>query len=319
MRGRLWFAALFDSSASGALNLERILNVGYSNSNAARVGLGTADPVTKQIEFVSCGLANTPQLVLSEGLRDGRARYETSAVFGTRAVGGPLVMDVRPDELAVVLPYILGAAASGENFATAETLTEFYALVDKVADIYLYAGCKVNQATFRSSANQLLNLSLDVVAKTETGGQTFPAISSSLSAFRPYIHHQGVLTLGGTAYPHDNLEITINNALQSDVYRNSQERTDIPEGDRIVTLAADFPFSATEESAFYQEAIAGLAGSMVYTQSGAINLTFTFANLKWAAASPIINGRGQEIGWRISFQAFKTSGGNEIAVVNSSV
>jgi hypothetical protein len=289
-----------------------------SMGHQALFGAGTANPVTSQFEFLSCDIGKRGTLIESPGMRGSRSYNKESVNTGPYTAGGSVVMEPRPDELVFWLPYILGAAASGTTFALAETVGEFYATVDKIAKVYTYAGCKVNQAVFESSPGQNLRMSLAIEGKTETQANagTFPSISASLSVLQPYIHHQAVLTLGGTAYAIRNVRVTIDNGLILDRFDNSTTRTALPESDRIITLSCENPFTS-DETALYDLAIAGVAGTLVYT-NGNYSLTFTFANLKAAAESPVIGGRNIEIPLTLNFKAYMSGATRELVVTNDS-
>lgn len=288
-----------------------------SMSQAAQLGIHANNPVEAAYEFVSCNIGKTGSLVQTEGIRGTRSRIKETVVAGTYTVGGQIVMVPTPGDLDDLLPWILGAdEAATDTFALAETLPERYVTVDKVAKVATYAGCKVNTATFRSAANQDLTLTLDVAGKTETLGDaaSFPSLTPDLD--QPYIHHNMVLTLGGAAKDCISVEIAINNFLLLDRFRNTQTRAHLPEGDRVITLTVEVPYTS-DETGLYDPAIAGIAGIVKYTK-GNQSITFTFANLK-AAAEPIqVPGRGQEIITRLSYQAFQSSTTKELVVTNDS-
>ena len=208
--------------------------------------------------------------------------------------------------------------AVGRLFALAEALTDRYITIDKVAKVYTYDGCKANSATFESAAGGNLKLTLDVQGKTETAAAagTFPAISATLSALQPYIHHQAVLTLDGGATKVNNVQVSISNELVLDRFNNTQTRSELPAGDRIVKLTCDNPFTADEVS-LYDLAIAGITGTIQYT-NGNRSLLFTFANLKVPSQSPEIAGRTTELPLRLEFTAYQSGATKELVVTNDS-
>lgn len=291
-----------------------------SMQHATRVGVGatSGSAATLELEFLSCGIGLQESHVQSDGIRGTRSRIRESVVKGVQAVGGDLVIEPRPGDLDFFLPQMMGAG-SNPTFTLAETLTDFGVDVYKVGQTCRYAGCKVNRASFSSSPNSPLRLAMDIQGKTETPGITFPSIAASKSLLQPYIHHQNVLTLGGTAYPNATVEVTIDNALVLDRFLNSQSRTDLPESDRIVTLSVVVPFTSTEASALYSIAVAGLAGTVVWT-NGNYSLTMTFVKLQAPQGPVQIVGRNQELMLGIQFIARKdeTSSALELVVANDS-
>jgi hypothetical protein len=289
--------------------------------HAARVGIAAAGAgaATRELDFLSCDVGKRGNLIVSPGIRGSRSYFDEQAVMGTYGVDGTLLLDCRPDDLAVLLPYCLGANANGTSFALASTVQEMLLTVDKVAKVYTYDEIKVNRARFSGGPNQTLKLALELAGKTESGANagTFPDLASTLSAVRPYVFHQGVLTLGAnTTYEFTNFELVIDNALILDRYNNSQTRTEIPESDRIITLTCDTPFTSSE-LALYDLSITGLAGSLVFT-NGNYSLTFTLNNLKQPALGPGVPAKQQEILQRLTLQAFATDNDDELVVTNDS-
>jgi hypothetical protein len=283
---------------------------------AARVGIGatSGSATTHELEFISCGIAKQEQHIQSDGIRGSRERYSASVVEGTINVGGPLVLEPRPEDLDLILPWILGAAESVDVFDVAEAPLTYGVDIYKIADSFRYAGMRVNTATFSSQPNQPLQLELDVQGTSETAGITFPTIAATLSAKAPYIHHQLTLTLNAVARQCSRISIAINNALILDRFMNSQTRAELPSGDRIVTLSVDVPYG--DESNLYDLAVGGIEGTAVYT-NGTDTLTFTFGQLQVPARSPIINARGQEIGLTLEFQARNDGTANSIKVTST--
>ncbi len=289
--------------------------MGASMGWATQLGIHTSDPVTRQYEYLSCGIGKQGSHVQSVGARGSRSHIAESVNEGPYAVGGPLVMEPRPDELTLLLPWIMGSTFSGTTIVIGDTLTDRYVTIDKVAKVYTYAGCRVNSARFRSSAGQNLRLEMDVQGKTEATGNagSFPAISASLSSLQPYIMHQGVITLNAVTREVDNLEIGIDNFLILDRFNNSQSRTELPSDDLGISLTVDNPFTATD-IALYDMAVAGVAGSVVFT-NGARSVTFTFANLK-VPAQVIQAARQGEIIHRLPLVAYRTTATACLTVVN---
>lgn len=281
---------------------------------ATALGIHTADPVTKQFEFEECGIGKQGTHVESIGVRGYRSHIAETVNDGPYTVGGPIVMFPSPADLTLLLPWIMGNTFSGTTITVGDTLTDRYVCVDKVAKVYTYAGCRVNSARFSSSAGQNLRLDLDIQGKTETEGNagTFPAISATLRAVQPYIHHQAVVTLNSSARAVDNIAITIDNALMLDRFLNSQTRTELPSEDLRVTFECDNPFTATD-IALYNLAVAGITGSAVYT-NGNMSLSFTFANLK-APAQVIRAMRQGELVHRIPFTAYMSGSTNILTIV----
>lgn len=266
-------------------------------------------------EFLSCGLTATKNRIQSEGIRGTRSRFGERTADGLIDVGGSIVMNPSPAELDWLLPRILGADESTDTFAVADDLPEFVAMVDKVNKVYTYTGCKIGQATFTASAGQLVQLTLDIVGKTESEGNsgTFPAITVNLE--NCYVFHHGALTLHSSARVVNDFTLTINNALDVQ-FRNSQTASSIVASDRIVTLSCTVPYDSDNDEIYTNERGGTYAsGSLVFTNGG-YSTTFTLNSLRGVAVGPVVAGRNQELLLPLNYQAYQISTTKEIVVTH---
>ena len=147
---------------------------------------GAFDASSEPYEFVSETIRKRATIVDTGGIRGTRSHHAARTRAGAYEVGGTIVLHPSPADLDLLLPRILGTAESSDSFALADSLENFYfgVMVDRVAKVFTYGGCYVDRATFRSSAGGLLELSLEIVGKTESVGNagTFPALTLGASA-----------------------------------------------------------------------------------------------------------------------------------------
>jgi hypothetical protein len=238
-------------------------------------------------------------------------------------------MDASPLDLDKWLPRILGAAegtgGGADQFTVAESLPTFYMLIHKVAGIFRYDSCYVNRAVFRAQAdpegdNSLVEMILDIMAKDETLGITWPSPEPALSTAagrNPYILHEGVLTIDGDDYEIQDFVLAFDNHIQPR-WVNSITATELCPISRSVILRTTNPFTATEFSGLYNnaDAKAGVAATLVFT-NGSYSTTFTMAGLQWADTTPVVKGK-QEIPLFLDFQARMKGTDREIVVTNVS-
>src|SRR5262245_24179573 len=198
---------------------------------------GTAVTVDQGFVFVNESIVKRGVIVQRSGLRGSRAQQSSDTRVGPYTVGGRLVLEPTPEDLAIWLPRILGAAPSGTTYNLAETLPSFTLSVDRVAKVFTYAGCKVNRALLQGTQGGLLRLSLDLVAQSETvaAAGTFPSLSPSIS--QPYIFSDLALTLAATAREVREFALSIDNHLITDRFMNSLVIVNAPEGDRSIALS----------------------------------------------------------------------------------
>lgn len=277
---------------------------------ARAVGISGAagGAATKQLDFITCGISKEGVQINPQGIRGSRSHVAEAVSDGPYTVGGPLSLIPRPDDLDDLLPWIMGNTG---DFSSATEVGD--TLSDRDVDIDWggigvprAVGCRINTASFSSQAGGNLQLDMDVQGKTWTmnAAASFPAISGTLSNLQPYVHHQGTFTLGGTAMPANSINITVNNNLILDRFNASQTRTELPSQDLTISVDVDLPFE-TDTDALYDLAVAGVTGSIVYT-NGSRSLTLAFANLK-APAQAIQIARNSEMTTRIPFTAYRTS------------
>lgn len=277
--------------------------------------LDSIDTNSIPMDIVSSSMSGEQSLAISEGIRGTRSRTKERTRLGLNPVGGNVALQPSPTELNHLLYPILGTAESTDVFALGETLPAFNWMEDKIAKVYTYAGCKVNQATFSGSPGQLMNLSLDIVGKTETEGNagTFPAITFDTDT--AYAWSDAVLTIGGNAYSVMDWSVTINNFVVPR-FTNSITATDIAPTDREVMMSITTPFTS-DETALKALTLAGAAATLVLTNGGQ-SLSFAFANIKHNPnRTPTINGRG-EIVYPQSFKSFMSSTTRELIVTHDS-
>ncbi len=257
------------------------------------LGAGSTTPVDEAYEWNTNTVGKTTTHVETDGLRGIREHISENVSEGLYDIGGEFSLHPNTAFLRKWLPRILGVAESGTDpyiYAIGQTVPEFYFHVKKVGASYLYSGCKVNKATFRSAKGRPLNLSIELLGKTEASS-AFPAIT--LSTGQPFMHHHGVFTLVGGARPFDDVVLTIDNSLVADRYFNSQTRTDLPEQDCLVTLSCVVPFTSTEVSSLYDKGVGALTGGTLVYTNGTEVLTFTLGAVQLPLQKPTLNGRGE--------------------------
>jgi len=257
-------------------------------------GIDTVNPTTAAFETLSNTLGAEAPVVDPGGMRGIRDHQSERCRQGNETIRGAIEMEPSPEELALLLEWILGGTKSGNNYPIADTLSSRYVQLDRIAKVHTYAGVYVNQATFRGSEGQPVRLTLDLIGQTETEGNagTFPAITPLTTP--PFMFAEGVLTLMSSARSFQDFTLTINNALETKFY-NSRTATRIIPTDRIVSFEASVPYD-TNSTGLYGPAVAGAAATLVFTppspHSG-YSLTFTFGAMQFAKRPATVNGKGE--------------------------
>jgi hypothetical protein len=283
---------------------------------------GTAVAVDQGFVFVNESIVKRGVIVERAGLRGTRSHQALDTRVGPYTVGGRLVLEPTPEDLAIWLPRILGAAPSGSTYNLAETLPSFTLSVDRVAKVFTYAGCKVNRATFAGSQGGLMRLALDIVAQSESlaAAGTFPSLVPSLS--QPYIFSDLTLTLASAAREVREFELVVDNALVTDRFMNSLVIVGAPEGDRMITLRTTHAWAAANAD-LYAQALAGAAGTLELTNAlggtppDGYRTTFNFATLQVPDRSPNVQSR-DEFFLNLEMVARSVAGAPELTVTHDS-
>jgi hypothetical protein len=257
-----------------------------------KLGIDSANPVTKRFDVLSESIRNTTQNLNTNGLRGSLDGDDISRVVqGLIRIGGGLSLQPNPVEMALLLPWILGTAGSGSGPTTYalsdSTLTRYVAIYRGAGNLFTYAGCAVDRATFRGSPGAPIALELDIVGQTETVSGSFPSINIDVAS-GPFMFFGLTLTIGGTAYACRDFDITISNGIDRERFLNSQTLTDTVKQNRQITLNASIPWAAA--TALHNQGATGVAVTAAFAV-GASTLTFTMSNVAFDTQSPTVGGR----------------------------
>jgi hypothetical protein len=283
---------------------------------------GTAVTVDQGFVFVNESMTKRGVIVERSGLRGSRSHQADDTRVGPYSVGGQLLLEPTPEDLAIWLPRILGAAPSGTTYNLAETLPSFTLSIDRVAKVFIYAGCKVKRATLQGAQGGLLRLALDLVAQSESVASAGSFPSLSLGATQPYIFSDLALSLATAAREVKQFELLIENGLVTDRFMNSLTIVNAPEGDRAVTLKTVHAWAAGNTD-LYAQALAGAAGTLQLTNAlggsppTGYQTTFSFATLQVPDRSPNVPGR-QELLLNLEMVARRVGSTPELIVTHDS-
>lgn len=244
------------------------------------------------------------EIVLPESLKETAEIIETNGMTGTvehnkertreglKRVSGSIKLACSRIALDTLLPYITGTAESTDVFALADTLPEFYLMIDRGVKVYTYAGCRIAKATFSGTKGDMLYLDLDIEAEMETVGDagSFPVLT--VPTEKPYLMADGVLTLQSSTRLFENFSLAIENRLNTELFENALTRHDIPLIDRVITLSTDHPWD-TDNVDLVKQDLDGAAGSVVFTNAVAAGdvLTFAMAAIQYANITTTLQGK----------------------------
>ncbi len=286
-------------------------NGGKGNIQAALPFAGTATP----IEIIRESLKRTSTIINTKGMSGTRSQRAERSRFGQSSVGGEVVIPFSPTSGVIVLPLILGAAASGTTFALDDTLPQWQYQIDRVTKVMNYTDCMVNKGIFKAQQGGFVELTLDLIGVDEVivaagGGQAWTQPTDP-----PYVFSDGSASVGGSSRQLFDMEITVDNKVQAR-YGMSRTPTRIaPADDREVTVKFTCPFGSTEYD-LYNAALAGIACSFTVT-NGNYSTLFSMATVQFPAETPVIPGKG-EIPLTMTGVARMTGSTRELVVTHDS-
>lgn len=276
-----------------------------------KLGIHANNPVEASFDFLSESLRKTGANISHAGIHGLRGEQSERIRQANFSVGGSISMQACPEELAALLPWGMGAVASGTTFALAESLPERYVTIDRSAKVFTYDGVKVNSLMFEASEGSPLGQTWDLVGKTETvaNSGTFPSLTNTLTA--PFMFHDAAVTIAGNTEAIKSFRLGINNNLVV-AYNNSQSASFIVAGERQVMLELTTPYSSSETD-LYELATAGVAVSIVLT-NGNYSITFTIPKWQVPVQSPSIAGKGSEVGLSLAGICRRSSTTQELTI-----
>jgi len=229
-----------------------------------RLCWGSSSPGTVELEFLEQStLGLNEQWFNAGGLMGQLGEHSERTAQGTRRVEGNLRFCPTPVELDTLLAIITGTASTPFALATTGPTTHYWG-ANRDGTLYNYAGCFVNTAVFRASEGNPLTVELGIIGTDETVSGSFPAVAIDLTN-TPYMLQEATCSLGGTGYNFSSFALQIDYGLEVK-YRNSATPTVIKATKRTVTLG--LPVSLGTASALYGSALAGIAASVTFTNSG---------------------------------------------------
>jgi hypothetical protein len=233
---------------------------------------GASDASYAELEFLEgSALGLSEQFLDSNGLVGSRSRPSERTRRGLRQAAGSLSFQPTPAELDLLLPWALGGAKSGNTVPLAETVPARWLRTARDGTFHLYDAVKVQQITFSASEGSPLGVQVQVVGVDEAAS----AVPGSFAALDltggPYVMHDCVLTVGGTAYPFRNWQLTLMNMVEVR-HNNSVTPTAIHATGREVQAAVGLPYG--DASALYGSALGGVAMVATFT-NGSKSVAFT--------------------------------------------
>ncbi len=255
---------------------------------ATQLGFGTSSAATVRLDFLSEDLGLHEEFPYLGGLRGVRSRDVSRVKAGIRRCGGPISAQPSHTEISGLLPMILGTGS-----VLTDALPYYWWTADRVTKVPTYGPSLVNRATFHASQAGPLGVNLDIVACDESIGNaaSFPSLTID-TASAPYMFWECVLTFNSVTYSTKQIEISIDNHLDTDRILNSQTLSTLFNAkDREVNFSTTLPYG--EALAAYNTGPAGVTITAVFTCASPSH-TLTFSMVKSCVPRKPFGAKGRE-------------------------
>lgn len=273
-----------------------------------RLGIGATSTVDKRLNYRDETFVGETEAIDGNGIRGTRDSSVELFRNGNIHVNGPLNLIPTTLELSYILEWIMGGSPSGSGTVTyplGESAETRFVVIDRIIQVFTYAGVAVDRAEFRASEGGLLTVALGLVGQTEIAGNagTFPAISLDVST-QPLIFTDTTLSINSTTVKAKDFRITIDNMIDKERFLNQTTLSAVNALDRRVGFECTIPYG--DYSAIYTALTGGspgLAVTVTLTNAGA-SLVFTMPAVSLPKRTPGTPGR-RELMLGLSGRALK--------------
>jgi len=281
--------------------------------NASSLGTGAA-----KMKYLTNGLKEMRPIEQNDGIRGTRSRNVADIAQGNINVAGQITVEPTPIELDRWLPF-MGFSVSTITWSLTETLSDLYIRTDMTAKVYDFL-TRISAWTLTLEPGKKWKLALDLVGKTLTVQSSGTSLSGSVDDLsRPYMMYDsgGGITIGGTLYDVDKLEIKCDHKIEP-TFMSGQTATDLEPTDRIVTVTVQPKYTASETGLLdAAQALTSQAASLTLTNGGC-SCAISFPALVADSQSVEIAARNAKLRLPLTYYAYKSSSTPEIGIVNDS-
>ena len=284
--------------------------------NRLWLSAAASDATYTELEFLEGSqIGLQEQFLDSNGMVGSRTRPSERVRQGPRQTTGSLSLQPTPLELDKILTWALGGTKSGDTVALAERPPARWLRTYRDGLYHTYDGVYVGRITFAAGEGSLLTVSLDLqgVDETASGAPTSPGGIDLTGG--PYTLFDCVTTVGGTAYPFRNFQVSVDNRLEVK-FNNSITPSSINPTDRQTQVMLGLPLG--DASALYGSAVSGVQVVSAFT-NGTRSLTLTLPKVQ-APRQPLPLGTRQALtlSWGGTARGTGGAAGSELVVANDS-
>lgn len=282
----------------------------------ARLGVGSADPVDKALNFSSF---NPNVNVVLRDLNGMRGTYDKDAnrtVPERNMIGPSWAGEPTAAELLFMLEWVMGGTPTGtttKTFPQANAPKEWNIHYKPNAGLeWFLGGVAIDTWTMQAAQGEPLTASAEMVGKTyDASRSNMPTLSYDQTT-RPFMLNGLVLTHGGSSVACRGFTWRVVKNIQRDRHLNSMNLTDLVSASRQYTLAVEVPsgdYAAKWDDGLPKDGVSAVAA---FTNAGGGVLTLTFPLLRYPGRSP--DNSGAESFMTLDGEAYRVGAGSPITV-----
>lgn len=298
-------------------------SVGY----AAETVAGTYVAPTRHLEHVKESLKFNRQWIDSQGLK-GCRRTLSRRVLGTSEVTGSVTHELGPQGIGILLKQLMGAVSTsgagpythtftaGDGVESTMTVQVGRPSINGTVNAFSYTGMQLTGATFSSKAGEIVQSDWDWYGMAEVTSQTLVAPTYP-ATFNPFSFSNVTLTIAGSAYESDSIEIKVDNGLRTGHF---VQRATLPGSPTVSRQAGYRQWTGTIASDFmdltaYNRFVNGTEASLVATFDAGASAKLVFTgNVLFTGETPTVDGPGV-LKQSLPFQFVSTSADNTALTV----
>lgn len=290
-----------------------------SQATASRMMLADNSAISTNAlwpSFLDCDLVGMREFGRDEGHRGSRQRSSCRARVLSDTSGGSFSCKASVTEVDWLLKHYLGTGvgSGGSPWTLSESMSLYYALVDKVAAKYLYT-LAPSKLTISGQEKSYLTWLAEAVGGAESEWvSSWPASPTAPECGTAFLLSDCTFSYASTAYSIQSFSLSIDNDIDPQQYENAITPTRFEAQDAIIQLSLKCAFRS-DTKALYRAAVAGDAATLVITD-GTTTYTITFANLKIPNGGPKVPAKGR-INFDLTAEAYRTAGAEQISIVKS--
>lgn len=275
----------------------------------ARLGIGSADPVDKALNFSVFQPGVLQELRDTNGMRgtfdkDGNRLVPSRKIVAPTYSGEPTAA-----ELLFLLEWAMYGTPTGtttKTFPLANTPAERYVhFAPNNGETWFLNGVAVDSCTLQAAQGEPLTMNLELIGKDySTAHAAIPALTYDQTT-RPFMLNGCVLQVGGVAKPIRGFTWRIMHNIDRGRFLNSLTLTDLLQSSRQITCAVEIP--SGDASGLWDDGMpaAGVTLVATFTNAGGGVLVLSFPALRFPAKSPdfsavegfqTLDGEGYRVG-----------------------